>query len=344
MDRNIKFRIVFVVFLALFMVNFAIAEDSDPLVYSIFLDYSFGNFSLNELNVVSGISPLNEYNEILEHYYLLKLFSFDRELLYESNFSFSTDFAFSSLPEWFDQEGNQIYIPPENDILEIEFGVEMVSLVIPYFSNGKIVEIFNFTGEKVFEIDVGYLAKVCGNGVCNDHESYADCLEDCKSGSKDDYCDGIKDFICDVDCVHGIDPDCGIFSDVEIKYDIAIQEDKGDIGPLDEWLNKFGKKDIGEVKEEKDFSFKSKGDKISKIIFYVIIILVALIVLVVIREIYKIFRNKLILYKQNKKSSLIKKALSGIFSRQGIPLQKKPLFRTQNKKFLPRRFGNFRKS
>ncbi|PIU29620.1 hypothetical protein COT07_04995 [Candidatus Woesearchaeota archaeon CG07_land_8_20_14_0_80_44_23] len=34
------------------------------------------------------------------------------------------------------------------------------------------------------------------------------CPQDCPSGGKDGYCDGVKDGICDPDCQKNQDPDC----------------------------------------------------------------------------------------------------------------------------------------
>lgn len=48
----------------------------------------------------------------------------------------------------------------------------------------------------------------CGDGTCGFPENYLTCPEDCPSGSVDEYCDGVKDGICDPDCELGEDPDC----------------------------------------------------------------------------------------------------------------------------------------
>ncbi|MEM2121941.1 MAG: DUF333 domain-containing protein [Candidatus Woesearchaeota archaeon] len=50
--------------------------------------------------------------------------------------------------------------------------------------------------------------KLCGNKICDSQESYKNCPEDCPSGSKDGYCDKVKDGVCDIDCKQGEDPDC----------------------------------------------------------------------------------------------------------------------------------------
>lgn len=52
----------------------------------------------------------------------------------------------------------------------------------------------------------------CGDSKCEVElgENYKTCPHDCPSGSKDDYCDGVADGICDPDCkeLKEFDPDC----------------------------------------------------------------------------------------------------------------------------------------
>ncbi|MBN2251263.1 MAG: hypothetical protein JW724_04240 [Candidatus Altiarchaeota archaeon] len=49
---------------------------------------------------------------------------------------------------------------------------------------------------------------VCGDGACERAESHASCPNDCPSGGKDNYCDALKDGVCDPDCPPKTDPDC----------------------------------------------------------------------------------------------------------------------------------------
>jgi hypothetical protein len=49
---------------------------------------------------------------------------------------------------------------------------------------------------------------LCGDGICDETENYANCPNECPSGGKDNYCDAIKDGLCDPDCLQGLDPDC----------------------------------------------------------------------------------------------------------------------------------------
>jgi len=51
-------------------------------------------------------------------------------------------------------------------------------------------------------------ASGCGNGICESTETYYSCPQDCHSGGRDGYCDGVRDGICDPDCRKSQDPDC----------------------------------------------------------------------------------------------------------------------------------------
>ena len=82
------------------------------------------------------------------------------------------------------------------------------TLIAPYFENAKSVEIYNLQNQRVLSIDVGYLAKTCGDGICERGETAVDCPQDCKESVKDGICTYEKDGICDPDCPRGIDPDC----------------------------------------------------------------------------------------------------------------------------------------
>ncbi len=57
-------------------------------------------------------------------------------------------------------------------------------------------------------MNLNFKESVCGDNVCNVGENFEICPKDCKSGSEDGYCDGIKDNICDLDCKLIEDLDC----------------------------------------------------------------------------------------------------------------------------------------
>lgn len=78
----------------------------------------------------------------------------------------------------------------------------------PYSQNAARIEVYSLKNSKIMDIDVASFADTCGNNVCEDHESYESCTKDCKSGSKDDFCDEANDGICDPDCSPKTDADC----------------------------------------------------------------------------------------------------------------------------------------
>ncbi|MBI2128814.1 hypothetical protein HYU07_01110 [Candidatus Woesearchaeota archaeon] len=59
---------------------------------------------------------------------------------------------------------------------------EIVDFIVrmKYATNGKVVNIYNPKNERELSIDVGYFAKVCGDGTCQAHERYESCPQDCK--------------------------------------------------------------------------------------------------------------------------------------------------------------------
>lgn len=83
-------------------------------------------------------------------------------------------------------------------------------IYIPYNKNAARIEMYNPNNSKIMEIDTTSFADTCGNKVCEPYESYESCPRDCKSGSRDDFCDGIKDGICDTDCSSKTDADCAV--------------------------------------------------------------------------------------------------------------------------------------
>ena len=82
------------------------------------------------------------------------------------------------------------------------------ALILPYFKNGSYIKIFSPKKKLLLKVDVSVFANTCGDGVCQRQENYKTCPQDCSSGGKDNYCDKVKDGICDPDCKMGEDPDC----------------------------------------------------------------------------------------------------------------------------------------
>ena len=175
-------------------------------VFVLTLNYDNGVVSLDGIFVTQGF--FNERTSS-EGAYKLEVISFDGGVLYSERFNFNLNLFSSPLPEWFDESGEQIYIPSaeESFIVLTETTKE---LVIPYFPNAKQINVYDEIDKKLLEIPVLQFADTCGNAICEPQESYESCQLDCRSGSADDYCDGVADNICDPDCsvFQSLDSDC----------------------------------------------------------------------------------------------------------------------------------------
>jgi len=93
------------------------------------------------------------------------------------------------------------------NISDIEKCVSIFSdeCAVCILENGTEVEVTTLMG-------LSFQEGRCGDDRCTVGENYANCPQDCHSGSEDGYCDGITDGICDPDCValeeKVKDPDC----------------------------------------------------------------------------------------------------------------------------------------
>ncbi|MBI4143471.1 hypothetical protein HY487_01150 [Candidatus Woesearchaeota archaeon] len=92
-------------------------------------------------------------------------------------------------------------------------------LYIPYDENAARIEVYNLKSSKIMDIDVASFADTCSNSICEAHESYESCTKDCSSGGQDDFCDELKDGICDPDCSAKTDIDC---QSVEVNGNASI--------------------------------------------------------------------------------------------------------------------------
>ena len=100
-------------------------------------------------------------------------------------------------------------------------------IYIPYNENAAKIEMYNPQNSNIMDLDVSSFSDTCGNRVCDEHESHESCTKDCSSGSKDDFCDKVKDGICDPDCSSKTDADCaGIVGNETITTPLARKEQK----------------------------------------------------------------------------------------------------------------------
>lgn len=184
-----------ILLLVILSLNIALANSDKS--YRIDFIYSDNILEFFELMVVDR--PPSLLN--LQGYYRAETISFSGEALWSGNFDIP---RLDTHEDIFDENGRLVeQIPIEQEANNMKF-----LQYFPYFPNAKSINIYDPKGNLALEIDVGYFADVCGDRNCQPHESYFDCPEDCKSGGKDDYCDKVKDNICDPDCLKTQDTDC----------------------------------------------------------------------------------------------------------------------------------------
>jgi hypothetical protein len=209
-------KIFVIIGLVMIIATLASAQNDGELkAYIVDLEYVDGEVEIDSV-IVSTVLSVND--EIVGDY-KLDIASFDDEVLYTVRFDFPTEIAFSPPPPGtFDDTGKQITIPeakPQETEQQEQF---LTELFIPYFANGKEIKVYDINDVLVAEESVAHFADLCGDNVCQDFESYESCQVDCVSGSTDDYCDGVADGICDVDC-------SGVEDDVDcVVEDVVVQD------------------------------------------------------------------------------------------------------------------------
>ena len=179
--------------------------------YQIDLNYDNGNFVFK--NIIVSEKEVDLILDKEEKDFSALIYSFDNEILARTYFS----------------------APEENSFV----------LNLPYFANGEKFKIFDNQDKELLAVNIGIFSKVCGDGICQAHESYENCPADCKSGSADDYCDHIKDGICDPDCqnIKDADEDCLGENPATIQQKIQneIQELEKDNGQEDSAVSSASK-------------------------------------------------------------------------------------------------------
>ena len=101
------------------------------------------------------------------------------------------------------------------------------TVATPYQSDTREIIVRDPQQEAVLSIPVLQFADTCNNGICEPQESFETCSQDCASGGSDDFCDELRDGVCDPDCTGTFDGDCRVeqvFQKTESKG--TIKEEK----------------------------------------------------------------------------------------------------------------------
>ena len=129
--------------MVLILINLVFAATQEDLIV-ISLDYDKGNISLSRFSIEKGF-----FNDPIQPDggYKIELRSCDK-ILYEQKFNFPLEVRFVPPREWFDEEGNQIYIPDEEEV-RITIDTASVELYFPYFENYDNIKVYDADGNEV---------------------------------------------------------------------------------------------------------------------------------------------------------------------------------------------------
>jgi hypothetical protein len=159
-----------------------------------------------------------------------------------------------------------------------------ITLEMPYYNLGKEVVILSIRGEELLRVSVAAFAKSCEDGVCQDHESYYSCSQDCSSGGSDGFCDSVKDGICDKDCLpKNLDPDypdCpGQIEDKNTNNTNTNSQQKPNI--VDRNDNSNQGEQLNKDKVNADMDGNKSTSYLGIVVGFIVLVLIVLIVLVV---------------------------------------------------------------
>lgn len=160
-------------------------------IYLIDINYDRGRLTFGEVSTKLGYAPAQKSEKQMgEIPYWVRVISFKGELLEEKKFSITPVISYSPPVEGEEYDG------PSG---EVRLDQMETMAIINHYDNGKWLELRDANRRMIERKDIGYLAQVCGDGECQDHESYEDCKQDCSAMGKDGFCNTEK---------KDEDPDC----------------------------------------------------------------------------------------------------------------------------------------
>ena len=149
MKRNV------ILLMIVLLSSFAYAEQQG--VFQLKLDYNKGEISKNSLLSTKGY--FSNSVQMPDEDYTLKIISFNNKILYEQRFKFPLEIFGAPLPEWFDEKGNQIYIPTAEESGHKILDKASVELILPYFNNAKLINIYDKDDNLKLSIDVSHFTQ-----------------------------------------------------------------------------------------------------------------------------------------------------------------------------------------
>ncbi len=204
--NEVKFSLKkFLFILLISQLVFFAAKAEAGKIYAIPVNYEKGKISFGEIITKLGYVPSdNSLAQNSGQKYLIELVSFGGKVLESKNFSFSL--IIMPAPP----------LPGEKKIIDLPAILDKTSqlIVFPYHKDGRILNIYGSNKKLIISKDIAYLSEMCGDGICQAHESYGDCVKDCPPAGQDDYCNLEE---------AKIDPDCRKIVAYNIAEDKKVQ-------------------------------------------------------------------------------------------------------------------------
>ncbi|MEA3255225.1 MAG: hypothetical protein U9Q22_05275 [Candidatus Altiarchaeota archaeon] len=189
-------KLVFVSLMLITLLSLNFAESATNELYLLDINYNKYTLNLIDVSVKQGYAPDRMVQP--EEGYRCEVISFTNEVVYTFKFEIPSTLCSD-------------YIDPKTGRLSggcIKVDNVNFTLQIPYFRNAKTIRVYDPHDFPKLSVDVSRFAKLCNDSICEPHENYQNCPQDCPSGGEDDYCDKVDDGICDPDCSPQEDLDC----------------------------------------------------------------------------------------------------------------------------------------
>lgn len=165
-----KYTIIILVVLIFISVGVSrVLAYQENKIYEVNLNYDKGEISLaSEIIARNGYALDRKIQP--EAGYKAEVLSLADDVLYSFQFEVPNIQCSDSIdPETNQMSGSCVFLDQTN-----------FTLVIPYFTDGKVINLYDPAGKKVFFASVEHLAKsVCGDSVCQKSESHKVCPQDC---------------------------------------------------------------------------------------------------------------------------------------------------------------------
>ncbi len=136
---------------------------------------TFGDVYTRESGAVSSNSGIVDDN----FQYIVKLVSYDGEVIEEEGFNMVIDFSYSEINEKGEEVGKMV---KEKHVEHLQ--------VIPYHIDGARLMLYDANKHLIDQKDISSLAETCGDGKCAEYENYLLCKKDCSPDGEDGFCNG----------------------------------------------------------------------------------------------------------------------------------------------------------